>query len=101
MSFPNPFPNPFNPFPNPFNPLVPLDPFNTKSYNKTQFIYVLCRKNDNTPIKAYENEKDIEIFDNLIFNIIRIPFIKSYRYDSCIDTHIDFTLKNNFSNPKL
>ena len=78
MSLPNQ--NIFNPY-NAFyaqNLLTSFE-FNKKdNYLNKSFLYILCNNFNNMPMKAYENESDIEIFDSLEYKIIKIPLIKSY-----------------------
>jgi len=115
---------------NPFNPFTPFNPFGSLEFNKKDnylnksFLYILCRNYDNMPVKAYENESDIEIFDSSEYKIIKIPFIKSYiftkpskpeftphyyqtdnivtEYDkNLLEDHLDFNLGNNLNKSKF
>lgn len=61
---------------NPFNPFGSLEFDKKDNYLNKSFLYILCRNYDNMPVKAYENESDIEMFDSSEYKIIKIPFIK-------------------------
>lgn len=60
------------------------NPFTSDEFNKNNnyinklFVYILCRNDSNVPVRVYENEADIELFDQSEYKIIKIPFIKSY-----------------------
>jgi hypothetical protein len=70
--------------PNPFNPLKPSNPFNlsNEEYVTKSFLYVLCRIDDNMPLRAYENDTDIELFDSSQYKIVKVPLIKSFKFTS-------------------
>ena len=80
MSLPNL--NPFFQNKKPYNePLYKdLNSFSENYFSKS-FIYVLCRNDNNFPIRSYENENDIELIniDMNLYKIVKIPLIKSYR----------------------